>query len=66
MSRERVLVDFGTGMADANIFAMMGRARAALKRAGRGKEGDEMVERVRAAKSYEAAQQIIYEYAEPV
>ena len=47
-----------------NIFAILGRASALLKRAGMKDQADEMFQRVTASGSYEQALNIISEYVE--
>ena len=49
---------------DGNIFAILGRASALLKRAGMKDQADEMFQRVTASGSYEQALNIISEYVE--
>jgi len=49
---------------DGNVFAIMGRCDAALKRAGLRTEAAEMMKRVFAAKSYNAALNIMQEYCD--
>ena len=49
---------------DGNIFAILGRASALLKRAGMKDQADEMFQRVTASGSYGQALNIISEYVE--
>lgn len=47
---------------DGNIFAVLGRARRALQKAGRHEDGYAMCQRVKNARSYDEALVIIMEY----
>ncbi len=49
---------------DGNIFAIMGAARKALRRAGLRKEAEELLERVTASHSYDEALAIISGYVD--
>jgi hypothetical protein len=49
---------------DGNIFAIMGRASALLREAGRGGQAKEMYERVTSSGSYDEALRIVSEYVE--
>lgn len=49
---------------DGNIFAILGRASALLKKAGQAQQADEMFHRVTACCSYKAALEIISEYVQ--
>ena len=61
-TKERVQVD---GLwDDGNVFAVMGKARMALRRAGRKEDADELTARVTSSGSYDAALAIIMEYVD--
>lgn len=47
---------------DGNVFAIIGRVSAALRRAGHPKEAAEFVKRAWAAGSYDAVLQLVHEY----
>ena len=49
---------------DGNIYALTGRARVALKRAGLRAEAEEMTTKIAAAKSYDEALQVIMQYVD--
>lgn len=48
---------------DGNVFALMGKARQALRRAGRSDDAKELTERVTSSHGYDVAVSIIMEYA---
>jgi hypothetical protein len=48
---------------DGNIFAIMGKASKALKRAGRAEDATQMIERVTSSTDYGLAVAVIMEYA---
>lgn len=52
------------GPVDGNIFAVMGAASKALKRAGQEDEGKKMRDRVTSSKSYDEALSVILEYVD--
>jgi hypothetical protein len=49
---------------DGNVFALLGRCSAALKRAGRHAKAEELRERVMGSKSYDEALSIMLEYVD--
>lgn len=49
---------------DGNIFSIMARVKKAMKKAGQGKEAEEMVTKVTLSKSYHEALGIISDYIE--
>ena len=49
---------------DGNIFAILGRARRALRQAGMADEAKEMFDRVTSCGSYDEALNIVSEYVE--
>ena len=49
---------------DGNIFALMGRASQALKRAGMEEERKEMIKKITTSRSYDEALYIITEYVD--
>ena len=52
------------GPVDGNIFAVMGAASKALRRAGQEDEGKKMCDRVTSSGSYDEALSIILEYVD--
>ena len=53
-----------TGYVDGNVFAVMGAASRALKRAGMTDKATEMTNRVKGSSSYDEALSILMEYVE--
>lgn len=49
---------------DGNVFAIIGRVRAALRRAGLRDKMEEFTKRAQAAKSYDEVLQLCFEYVE--
>jgi len=62
-SNEKVIVTSDI-YRDGNIFAVLGFAHRAMRRAGKRTEADEMQARVLASSSYDKALLIIFEYVE--